>query len=49
MTRSQKLRLKRWILREIDRSLSRAPLSSAQHCYIAATDNPVEGRDAVTQ
>jgi hypothetical protein len=48
MTRSQKRRLKRWIMREIDRSLSRTPLSSAQHRYIAASDNPVEERDAVT-
>ena len=28
MTRSQKLRLKRWIMRELDRSLSKAHLRS---------------------
>ena len=49
MTRSQKLRLKRWIMREIDRSLSKTPFSSGLHRYIASAEAPGERRDAVTE
>ena len=43
MTQSQKRRLKRWIMREIDRNLSRAPLSSAQHRYMRPVTIPSRG------
>jgi hypothetical protein len=49
VTRSQKLRLKRWIMREIDQSLSRAPFGSAQQCYMTSAEFPAERRDAITQ
>lgn len=49
MTRSQKLRLKRWIMREIDRSLLKAPFGSAPLRYITNADAPGEERAAGTQ
>lgn len=34
MTRSQKLRVKRWIMRELDRSLSKLPSSQDLTCPV---------------
>ena len=49
MMRSQKLRLKRWTMREIDRSLLKAPFGSASLRYIASAEVPGEKRAAVAQ